>query len=774
MGRFFRLRKYYYELVGSMLVVTLLPLSLVTAVLFDQTQDTVEEQLRSAHLRYLNQTVRSLELVKEQVDSSFKQLILDETIAQFETYPDGAALEIASRTATTRDNRVVSAYLETKSSIFNKINDLRLSNGFIASVYYYDPRNAIVLTDNWEQYDLDDFYDTPGLTLAQEATQRNFEWIPRVAARRYGEDRRVLSVRLPSLADGFVFLVNLHADRIYNRIVRDEAFGVRSEVFAFNRHGQPVLYDADNSRALGAMREDWIETASSRSFIEEDALVTVVPSTTLGWTFVGRTDLGSLYRTIVTLRRTFLIVTTMVLILVITAITAVSRAVYRPVGRLLDYVAGESSPTDTNDPSPRDSGEFEYITESIEQTRRDRERMSARLKESLPAYRDKMIRTLLRPRHREWEQLRGQLEFVGIDLQRAGVCALLVALESGSGEETDPHKAGIRSIRIVDTIRDAIRRETSGDVSEIDEGKYAAVINVTGTDRAVVFRVTAVIQHRLLDEFSTTATIGVGSTQETIETVYVSYREATEALKHGLLAEHGEVIDIAEIRLGRHHRFDLTDNRIGTLQDFVRSGDATSAKEILLEIATELADQHREVPYRQIQRIVTKILVALIDVLEEMGVDWNEVYPEYDAPFEKLATMTDTRSVFTWYEHLIDRSAEHVSNARRDRSWSHAEKVMEMIDADCGRNVNLDTVATQLNLNPSYLGRVFKEKVGMNFMEYLTRARIERSKQLLMETGETVQAIGKRVGYSNSYYFIRVFREQTGTTPGSFRKHHGV
>ncbi|MFP4153803.1 MAG: cache domain-containing protein, partial [Alkalispirochaeta sp.] len=344
MGRFFRLRKYYYELVGSMLVVTLLPLSFVTAVLFDRTQDTVEKQLQSAHLRYLNQTVRSLELVKEQIDSSFKQLILDGTIAQYETYPDGALLETASRTATTRDNHVVSAYLEMKSRIFNKINDLRLSNGFIASVYYYDPRNGIVLTDNWEQYDLVDFYDAQGLTLAQEATERNFEWIPRVAARKYGEARRVLSVRLPSLVEGFVFLVNLHADRIYDRIVRDEGFGVRSEVFAFDRHGEPVLYDADGEVPPERVRRRLREADPPWSLVEEDALITLVDSSTLGWTFVGRTDLGSLYRTIATLRRTFLIVTAVVLVLVITAITAVSRAVYRPVGKLLDYVAGGSSP----------------------------------------------------------------------------------------------------------------------------------------------------------------------------------------------------------------------------------------------------------------------------------------------------------------------------------------------------------------------------------------------------------------------------------------------
>ena len=54
-------------------------------------------------------------------------------------------------------------------------------------------------------------------------------------------------------------------------------------------------------------------------------------------------------------------------------------------------------------------------------------------------------------------------------------------------------------------------------------------------------------------------------------------------------------------------------------------------------------------------------------------------------------------------------------------------------------------------------------------MEYLTKVRMEKAVQLLRNTDLTIEEIAKQIGYSNSSYFIKVFREWIGFSPGEFR-----
>ncbi|MNI78493.1 HTH-type transcriptional regulator YesS [compost metagenome] len=95
-----------------------------------------------------------------------------------------------------------------------------------------------------------------------------------------------------------------------------------------------------------------------------------------------------------------------------------------------------------------------------------------------------------------------------------------------------------------------------------------------------------------------------------------------------------------------------------------------------------------------------------------------------------------------------------------------------MIERDCGDSISLTLIAEKLGLNPSYLSRSFKEKTGQTFLVYLTAARIEKSKEMLIHSDLKVKDICERIGYVKVNYFIKLFKECTGTTPGEFRKMH--
>lgn len=60
--------------------------------------------------------------------------------------------------------------------------------------------------------------------------------------------------------------------------------------------------------------------------------------------------------------------------------------------------------------------------------------------------------------------------------------------------------------------------------------------------------------------------------------------------------------------------------------------------------------------------------------------------------------------------------------------------------------------------------------MGINFLDYLNRHRIEKSRQLLQMTDMTVEEIGFRTGFSSAKNFIRVFKKYMEISPGAYRE----
>lgn len=78
-------------------------------------------------------------------------------------------------------------------------------------------------------------------------------------------------------------------------------------------------------------------------------------------------------------------------------------------------------------------------------------------------------------------------------------------------------------------------------------------------------------------------------------------------------------------------------------------------------------------------------------------------------------------------------------------------------------------VAEAVHLSRNYFLKVFKEEMGVAFMDYVTNIRMEKAKQLLKDTEETVYAISRAVGYESQYHFSRKFKNLNGISPNEYR-----
>jgi AraC-like DNA-binding protein len=98
-------------------------------------------------------------------------------------------------------------------------------------------------------------------------------------------------------------------------------------------------------------------------------------------------------------------------------------------------------------------------------------------------------------------------------------------------------------------------------------------------------------------------------------------------------------------------------------------------------------------------------------------------------------------------------------------------RAMDFIAARYKEPLRLTDIARSVNLSPHHFHRLFTRAVTLTPLAYLTKVRIERAREQLLTGQDPIADIALACGFENQSYFAKVFRQQTGVTPGQFRRH---
>ena len=120
---------------------------------------------------------------------------------------------------------------------------------------------------------------------------------------------------------------------------------------------------------------------------------------------------------------------------------------------------------------------------------------------------------------------------------------------------------------------------------------------------------------------------------------------------------------------------------------------------------------------------------------------------------------------------FLEAMSHRFDIVRKPKSSKAAEQTRYYIEENYNDpDLSLDSLAHKLDLTPAYLGKNFSLHTGMSFNSFLTRIRMNKAAELLVDTRKPVKKIGEEVGVINTSYFYSLFKKQYQMTPVQYRE----
>ena len=85
------------------------------------------------------------------------------------------------------------------------------------------------------------------------------------------------------------------------------------------------------------------------------------------------------------------------------------------------------------------------------------------------------------------------------------------------------------------------------------------------------------------------------------------------------------------------------------------------------------------------------------------------------------------------------------------------------------KTIDLVQISTELGVSYSKFRLDFKKQTGSSPLQFYLLLKIEKSKELLLNTNKSQKEIAFELGFESDYYFNRLFKQKTGFAPGQFR-----
>ncbi len=204
--------------------------------------------------------------------------------------------------------------------------------------------------------------------------------------------------------------------------------------------------------------------------------------------------------------------------------------------------------------------------------------------------------------------------------------------------------------------------------------------------------------------------------------------------------------------------------------DAVKSGDEETVRRIMLPLRNENLGILSDDVLRNMKYHLTITIALITRFCIEAGMPTESAYTLSDIYIRKMDLIESENEITALHKTLVFDYTRRMKNLSREAIFSKPVILaMNYIEKRLHEKISLEQLAEQLNLNKTYMCRLFKKETGATIGDYIKKSKIKSAENMLIHSDISPSDIGIYLAFSSQSYFIKVFKEETGYTPTEYR-----
>jgi two-component system, response regulator YesN len=379
--------------------------------------------------------------------------------------------------------------------------------------------------------------------------------------------------------------------------------------------------------------------------------------------------------------------------------------------------------------------------------------------------REKQLRDLF-TKHSTKIEIDNLLKGIQLDLTGGDYRVVCVSIDQYQKvmEENRFKSEQLLAYTVCNIMSEILKKHSGGELVEIQNGKFALLCD--RFDPTILED----IRYATLTYASVSLSFGISRVRSQSYDIQQAYLEAERALNRRFF-DSDEYLFYSET----YSAAVVSKSWTGSVQEelWMRLLEPHMKEEASMEIERWVIElkQSNTISPEAIRDRWMQLLYLFNHKLELQGKDLYSVPSFLERhPFEVIRTAETLKEMAEWFSGWLMQALDFVRHTTGTRYRQEIQSVMDIIQAEYHTPIKISDIARRVGFAENYLSVLFKKETGEKIVDYLTRVRMKKARELLANPVHKIYEISEMVGYGDSSHFSKYFKKIEGLFPLEYRK----
>jgi two-component system response regulator YesN len=281
-------------------------------------------------------------------------------------------------------------------------------------------------------------------------------------------------------------------------------------------------------------------------------------------------------------------------------------------------------------------------------------------------------------------------------------------------------------------------------------------------EEQLLVRIAKKLQEAYRTYLKMSISIGVSQTEQGVDKLYNIYKEAVQAVDYRAMIGQGNIIPSRLVDPLVFRSQKLLSKELFILGE-LKAGTEIRNTDLLEEWFEEIG----AMPFTDAKIIASQLVVYTLRMYDESK---HERPMTTKVPLAHIVACETIQCLTEYLKEFLINIGDRIRGSQTQPAMRIIEMAKQWIRQHLNSEISLNALAAALHINPFYLSRLFKQTTDETYLEFTTRIRFDRARELLVNSTLKMHEIAEQIGFKDANYFSIAFKKHQGVSPTDYRK----